>query len=355
MVLTIIVFIIVLGLLIFVHELGHFLAAKKAGVKVEEFAFGFAPRLWSRKKGETRYSINLIPLGGYVKLYGEEGEHLKDPKSFYSKPLLSRLLVIVAGVIMNFVLAWILFWIGFTIGMPVTSLNPNDIPGATIKSEVVVAETLSNSPAEKSQITKGDIILSANGQTLNNPDDLKNITKANLGKKINFVIKRYGIKKEISAQLSKDKDAPLGVSILEAQKVKVPFWRAPLVAFQELINLVVMIFQVLIGFFAVLFKTGKAEEVGVGPVGIWFIFKTATKLGAMYVLQLTALISVNLGIINILPFPALDGGRLIFWFYELIRKKRITPKVENVVHIIGFVILIALIVLISIRDIMRGG
>ena len=132
MFLTIIIFIFVLGLLVLVHEFGHFTAAKKAGIKVEEFAFGFPPRLFSKVKGGTRYSINAIPLGGYVKLFGEEGTHLKDPKSFYSKPLRPRFFVIVAGVLMNLILGWILFSIGYSFGLPVTATQPSNIKNARI-------------------------------------------------------------------------------------------------------------------------------------------------------------------------------------------------------------------------------
>lgn len=351
MILTITIFILVLGLLIFVHECGHFIAAKKAGIKVEEFAFGFPPRIFSKKKGETIYSINLIPLGGYVKLYGEEGKHLSDPKSFYAKSSRARLAVIISGVLMNLVLGWLLFSIGYSFGLPLTSIKAEDIPNAKISSEIVVSDIIENSSADKAKISRGDIIVGADSQVFTKAEELQEFTKNNLGKQTTFSIKKYGLIKKISVILSDDQEAPLGVAILESEKIKVPFWQAPWVALKEVFSLIKLIIVTIVGFFAILFSTGKAEQVGVGPVGIWFIFQSATKLGLAYIIQLTALISVNLGIINILPFPALDGGRLIFWLIEIIRRKRVTPRIEGIVHTIGFVLLLAVLALITFRDI----
>jgi regulator of sigma E protease len=264
--------------------------------------------------------------------------------------------VIIAGVVMNIILGWFLFSIGYSIGLPITATNPNNIPNAKITSEIVVVDALANSPASKVGLSKGDIIVGANDNRFTTPDEMTNFTQANKGKQITLEIKRYGSIKNIPVILSKNSDAPLGVSILESQKVKVPFWQAPITAIKETGDLIGMIFKTIGSFFATLFKTGKAPTEGVvGPVGIWFIFQTAVKLGFSYILQLTALISVNLGIINILPFPALDGGRLIFWFVELIRRKRITPRIEGIVHTIGFALLILLILLITFRDIMNRG
>ena len=353
MFLTIVIFVFVLGLLVFVHELGHFLAARAAKVKVEEFGFGFPPKIWSKKVGTTIYSINLIPLGGFVKLYGEEGKHLKDPKSFFAKPLASRFWVIVAGVLMNLVLAWVLFWFGFNVGLPVTSTPADQIKNAKVTQEVIISEALPDTPAQKAGLSRGDIVIAGNGQAITTPEQLSEFTQNHIGQKADFTIKRYGLKKNLEITLSKDKKAPLGVAVLESERVKVPFFQAPIVAIKEIYNLIKLIVLTLIGFFATLFATGKATDVGTGPVGIWFIFKVATKLGLPYILQLTALISVNLAIVNILPFPALDGGRLIFWMIEAVSRKRVAPRIEGIIHAIGFAILIALIILITFRDIMN--
>lgn len=347
MILSIIVFIIILGLLIFSHEFGHFILAKIFRVKVIDFAFGFPPTLFSWKYKGTRYLVNAIPLGGYVKLLGEEGES-QEPDSFLVKKVWERFLIVAAGVAMNFLLAILILTIGFSIGMnPIAS--PPETYSKEISSSVMIGFVQSGSPAQKSGIQTGDTILGF--KTI---PDLQNFTRAKKNEKVSLEIKRGRqiIKKEVI--LSSDPNAPLGVGLIEINKVKLPIHSAFLVASYETGKITGAIFKFLGIFFSKLI-TGKEvkEEVSQiqGPKGIFQITSQAVKLGWIFVLQIITLLSINLAIINALPFPALDGGRLLFLGAEAIGRRRMLKiEFENIIHTIGFIILIGLLMIILYRD-----
>lgn len=350
MILTIIVFIIILGLLIFVHEFGHFIVAKICGVKVEEFAFGFPPRLISIKRGETRYSINAIPLGGYVKLLGEE-ENVNEKGSFHSKKVGIRVAIVVAGVIMNFLLAIILMTIGFSVGMTPLVSDPATMSGSK-NSQVMVVYVKPDSPAAKAGIVNGTILDGFNSVT-----DLQSFTQGHLGQAIQVTTEFNNevVKKDI--QLSPDKESPLGVGIVSITKVKQPVHVALWTSVKESGKIIGALFVFLWDIIRNVFTTGSpgAEAEGVvGPVGLFNFTSQAIKIGWIYVLQLVALLSVNLGLINILPFPALDGGKILFLALEgLFRKKVVRQEIENVIHLVGFGLLIILIIAITYRDVIN--
>ena len=349
--LTIIVFIIILGLLIFVHEFGHFIAAKISKVKVEEFAFGFPPRLISIKRGETRYSINLIPLGGYVKLFGEE-EEIKKPKSFYGKSVAIRVAIVVTGVLMNFILAIILMTIGFSVGMTPLVSDPATLGGQK-ESKVMVVYVQPDSPAAKVGLEQGEIL---NG--FSSVSDLQNFTRSHPGEQVNLSVEKPNKDPEnIRVNLSSDKEAPLGVGVVSITKVKQPVWMAFWTSIKETGKVVGTLFVFLWEILKSVFTTGRAgpaAEGVVGPVGLFNFTSQALKIGWIYVLQLVALLSVNLGIINILPFPALDGGKALFLGLEgIFRKKVVRQEVENIIHLVGFALLILLIIAITYRDIVH--
>lgn len=350
MFLTIIVFIVILGLLIFVHEAGHFIAAKISKVKVDEFAFGFPPRLISIKRGETRYSINLIPLGGYVKLFGEE-EEIKKAHSFFGRPVGYRIFIVVAGVVMNFLLAIILMTIGFTVGMTPLVSDPATLSGEKV-SKVMIIYVQPESPAAKMGLEQGNILNGFSSTT-----DLQEFTKSHLGQEVNLSVEKNGQTQNIATKLSDNKDAPLGVGIVSITKVKqnvfVAFWTS----IKETGKVVAALFIFLWDIIRSIFTTGKAgpaAEGVVGPVGLFNFTSQALKIGWIYVLQLVALLSINLGIINILPFPALDGGKVLFLSLEgIFRRKVIRQEVENIIHLIGFGLLILLILAITYRDVVH--
>lgn len=344
-IITLIAFLIILGLLIFVHEAGHFIAAKLSGVKVEEFAFGFPPRLVCKKRGDTNYCINLFPVGGYVKMLGED-EDSESPRSFSKKKARFRLIIIVAGVIMNFILGGILLSIGYGIGMSPISVPDSQFSGGKT-NQVVIAGVNKNSPAELADLKPGDIV-----QGFTDIEEFASYTKANLNNKITLSIDRGGKQIEKNISVSSDASAPIGVGLVNVAKVKLSFFAAIYFGFKDMVltskNIVVALYLIVVG----LFTTGKVGEAVSGPVGIFNITGQAVKLGFIYILQLAALLSINLGIINLVPFPGLDGSRALIVFLEgVFRKKVIKSEVESYLHMIGFIILILLIVLITFKDI----
>lgn len=349
MFLTILIFVAILVILILIHEFGHFIAAKLNKVKVDEFAFGFPPRLFSKKYHGTRYSINLIPLGGYVSLLGEN-EELKTPGSFYSKKIWQKIVIIVSGVFMNFVLAVIILTIGFSVGMTPLVSDPDTLTGQKI-SEVMVVQVVPDSAAARIGLESGDILYG-----FSTPEELQKFTKENAGKKVNLSINKNGQKQNIEVTLSSG-DAPLGVGAVTITKVKQPIYRAFWSAIVEVGRSISTIFVVLWQILKSLFTTGSTGQAGetiVGPVGIFNFTSTALQVGWIYVLQLMAILSINLGIINILPFPALDGGKVLFLALEgIFRKKVVRTEVENLIHTIGFILLIILMIAIVFRDILR--
>jgi len=343
--LTLLAFVVILGLLIFVHELGHFLSAKAAGVKVEEFAFGFPPHIICVKKGETKYCVNAIPFGGYVKMLGED-KAADSPRSFSHKKPSRRFAISVAGVVMNFILAGVLFSIGYMIGMSPIRLDPAAL-GGTASNEVIVVQVFENSSAEKAGVVPGDVIVG-----FNSAEELSQYTKENVGKPVDFEIKRSGKVIPLQVQLSEDKTSPFGVGIGTASRVKLPFIKAVYFGFKDMIfttgYILTLLWNIIIG----LFRERRVVGGVAGPVGIFNITGEAVKMGIIYLIQLAGLLSINLGLVNILPFPALDGSRAILILAEgIARRKVIREEIEAVLHTVGFAILILLISAITIKEI----
>lgn len=357
MILTIIIFLLVIGVLIIVHEFGHFVVAKKVGVKVEEFAIGFPPRLYSKKKGETEYSINAIPLGGYVKMLGEL-EHSSNPRAFENQTPGKRFMIAIAGVVMNVVLAWFILMIGFAVGMSPLASPASSIPGKTISSEIIIAGFEKDSPLEKAGLEPRDILLGAefnnNLVEFKSTKDLQNFTSAHKGEKVKVKYKRGDIIAEKEVTELATGDAPFGISFVENSIVRVPWYKAPYVALHETYALIKLTYEFFGSFMHKLFSTGKVEQGVGGPVQIYVLTGMAIKAGIMVLLQFVALLSINLAVINILPFPALDGGRLVFIILEKIfRKKVVKEKVENTIHMVGYALLILLIIAITYRDVVN--
>jgi len=346
MLVTIVSFFLLLIVLILAHELGHFITAKLSKVKVEEFGIFLPPRILSFKKGETIYSLNAIPLGGFNKLAGEEDP--KAPGGLASKSIPTRLLVLSAGSLMNLILPLILLSVAYMI--PHLEAIDNVMTG---NGEVLVADVIANSPASQAGILANDIIMSINGEPIPNISALESIIEFNLDKEITISIKHSDNTTE-DITLTPQSNAPatqgaIGVGITTVEKKSYSFWEAipqGAISYWELI---------------LMYKDGIADMVRgttpvefTGPVGIAQMTGEIIRTGFANLLRFTAVISLNLGVVNIFPIPAMDGGRIVFVLIEWVRRgKRISPKTEGMVHTIGFILLMVAFVIISYHDILR--
>lgn len=351
---TILIFFLILIILVFVHEFGHFIIAKKMGVKVEEFGVGLPPRLFGVKKGETLYSINLLPLGGFVKLYGEEYIELNKRernRTFVDKMPWQKTLIILGGVIGNFLLGWFIFSYLVTQGIAVPT------------NKVIVEKVTKNSPAEIAGLKEKDIISKL--ILPNSPNNIISLTSANTlieetkksaGQTIKLFIQRNNQNMTIDLIPRKNPpkgEGPLGIAITSSIEKKYPWYTAPYYGLIEASNITYKIFAEL-GKLLFGFITFQKLNVDVaGPVGIANLAGQAIKFGGNAFLQFLALLSLNLAIINILPFPALDGGRLVFVLYEGITKKRPNKNIEKYTNLIGFIMLLSLAALITVNDIIK--
>ncbi|MFC1678225.1 RIP metalloprotease RseP [Patescibacteria group bacterium] len=374
MALTIVTFIIVLSILVFVHELGHFYTARKFGVKAEEFGFGFPPRVWGiykDKEGNWRhvkgkkevtdapgtiYSINWLPIGGFVKIKGEDGEDRSDNDSFSNRKIWQRTIIILAGVTMNIVLAAVLISFGYMVGLP-QSLDEG-ISSRAIVSErqIQVVEVLPNTPAEQAGMKLGDIVVAVNRNEFQSGEELQVFTEKNIGESLTYDIKRGGEEMviQVTPEIIEDTNkGGVGIGISEVGIVRYPiylaFWEGTkttifltwfiMIAFYELIK-------------GLILGQGMTIDLG-GPVRIAQITGDAVRMGLAYLINFTALLSINLAIINAFPFPALDGGRLLFLIIEKIKGGPVKKEVEAIVHNIGFALLILLVIIVTFNDIAR--
>jgi regulator of sigma E protease len=347
------IFIFTLSILVLIHEFGHFIAAKKRGVLVEEFGLGLPPKLFGIKIGETVYSINLLPFGGFVRLYGEEADQsitktLKN-RAFYYKKNWERIIIVIAGVLGNFFLAWCLISYLFTQGVPVPT------------NKVRVEKVTKNSPAQAAEIIPGDTIKAIvlpNNQNyqIKSAEELISVTKKYQGKKINLIIVRNNkeMTKSITPRANPPAgEGPLGIVINSFEEKKYPWYQAPFYGLIDSIKITYKITTELIKTVFMLITFKKVSVEVAGPIGIAYYTNQIIKFGHNAYLQFLALLSLNLAVINLLPFPALDGGRLALIIYESITKKRINKNFEKKLNLIGFAILISLAVVISINDIIK--
>ncbi len=346
-------------MIIFVHELGHFILAKRAGVRIEEFGFGFPPRLFGIKRGETIYSLNLLPLGGFVKIYGEDGKKKGDintGRAFYSKPIGTRAKIIVAGVTMNLLLAALLLGVGHWIGLPTMIEDDQVTEGAKIQ----VVQVALDSPAQEAEIKMGDTIkeLRINNYELGitKISQIQEFTGQHKGDKITVVIERGDeiLEKEVVLRVfHSEKEGPLGVALARTMVVSYPWYQSFIKGIIDTLKLTWFITVALGNILWQLITTGQLTVQVAGPVGIFDLTGQATQLGFIYILQFAAILNINLAIINALPFPALDGGRLLFLLIEKIKGSPVSQKIEGLAHTAGFVILILLMLAVTWRDIVR--
>ena len=369
------VFYLILGAILFVglvviHEWGHFIAARRSGVEVEEFGIGFPPKVWGKtvktKKSEFLLTLNLLPLGGFVRLKGENDSD-KRKGSFGAASLKNKVKIMTAGVLMNLVGALLLFTILAVIGMPKIVDNQFTVKSDTkyieqIKNpdSVVVASVGKNTPAERAGLKTNDQIVNLAGQSVKKPEEIGKIAKENAGKEVPITINRgdQTIDYKVTINSENKGQGYLGVSSQsgsEGREIRRSTWSAPVVAVGLSAQFTELTFKGLGTVISSLAKgdTNTAKEQVSGPVGVAYVLNQVSKVGFNYVLMVIAIISLTLAIMNILPIPALDGGRLFVTLLFKAIKKPLTQKREEWIHGTGFVALMALFVLITVVDINR--
>lgn len=410
MLLTIIVFVLVLSVLIFVHELGHFWVSRKMGVKVEEFGFGLPPRLcgwrcfvgqekqiiaqeevaevqenlegitnvheeitevgilksvkkwkffWGEKQPvaeegfvatETIYSLNWLPLGGFCKIKGDNGEGENDPDSFISKAIWKRICIITAGVVMNVVLAAFLFGIGYMIGLP-QSIEDTGRKAMVSDGKIIITQLFPNKPAAQAGMKAEDVIEAIDGKKFTRIADIQAYVNENVGRQLSYSIRRADKNLELKITPAEiNGKGGIGVGISNIGLVKYPWYLAP---WKGIETAIVLLWMIIVAFYelikGIFMGHGVSADVG-GPVMIAQMTGQYARLGLPYLLQFVGLLSLNLAVINFLPLPALDGGRIIFLLIEKIKGSPVKREVEAIIHNIGFMALILLILIITVKD-----
>lgn len=357
MIFTIIVaFISLIGLIV-LHEFGHFILAKKFGVKIEEFGIGYPPRLFGKKIGETIYSLNLLPFGAFVKMPGEIGEKSDDSRSFVNQPIWKRVLIVLGGVLSFWIIAMILFSIVFGLGTQV-SISDDENNLKDVKVQIVAVTP--NSPAEKAGIRVGDIIkefkIKNSNFQIQKVKEVQDLTEKYKGEEVILIIERG--KETFETKLVPRVSPPvgegaMGVGLVRTAFKAYPWYLAPWEGIKATINLTL---GVLHGYYQAIVNVFQHKPTGVqltGPVGIFHLFTQASQLGINYFIQFVGMIAIYIAIFNILPIPAVDGGKLLFLGIEAVRKKPISPKIEEKITTLFFLALIFLMVFVTIKDIRR--
>jgi regulator of sigma E protease len=360
---SIFLFIVILLVLVLVHEFGHFITAKRFGIRVDEFGFGFPPKLFGKKIGETTYSFNAIPFGGFVKIFGEnpDEESVSGPdsaRSFVNKPKSVQAGVLFAGIFFNFLLAWLFFSVGFMSGLPTSAGSAPR--GAILAGESLVITGISKgSPADIAGLRVGDKILalSSGADSIKGsitPEAVQDFIGGKPGKKIEVSVSRAGAADNIEvspkAGLIKDR-AAIGVSLDVIGIIKLPVFKALWAGLQ---TTAYTTWQTAASFGNLIKNAvlGRADLSSItGPVGIVGVVGDAYQFGFIYLLSFAAIISINLAVINLIPFPALDGGRLLFILIEKIKGSPIKAAVANTLNTVGFGLLLVLMAIVTWHDI----
>jgi regulator of sigma E protease len=363
---AILIFVVVLAVLILVHEFGHFIFAKLFRMRVDEFGVGFPPRIFGKKFGETIYSVNWIPFGGFVKIAGEDGDaEGGDNRNFSSKHWSKQILVLVAGVLFNLILAWAILSGSFIAGMPLSSSG--ELGARTEQAELLVVGVSKGSPAEEAGIKVGDEILfvESNGVEVQGeeltPESFQNTILNGQGDAVTISYRSKNQSVEgllttvvVTPSFDVIPDRPVvGLSTDKVGIVKLPIFQSLVQGFLMTMSVFA---AVAVGLFTLLIDAfrGAADISQItGPVGIVGFIGDASTLGLSYLLSFTAFISINLAVINLIPFPALDGGRVLFVLIETILGKKISPKVSGVMNLVGFALLILFMIVVTYNDIAR--
>lgn len=327
---TIIYALLIICVLIFFHELGHFMAAKACGVKVNEFAIGMGPKVLKKQKGETLYSVRAFPLGGFCAMEGED-EDSQDERAFNRKSVWKKAIIIVAGAAMNLIIAIILMIaVNYMNGVPTTTIS----------------QVEENSPAYIAGIQKGDKILSINDKKINSWDDVQAVKNAVNTRELNIKVQRKDTELNIKTTLKEnDRNKIIGIVPVSEKNIVKAIANGPSATW----NMAKSMYS---GLYSLITGKVSAKELS-GPVGIVYLINKGISRGFATVLYLTSLISLNLAIINMLPLPALDGGRLLMVIIRRLTGKAISSKVEGVIHAVGLGLLLLLTIYVTWNDIVR--
>jgi regulator of sigma E protease len=357
---TIAIFLTVLVLLVVIHELGHFFAAKKSGVRVDEFGFGFPPKLFGKRFGQTEYTINLLPLGGFVKIKGIAGEEegSEDADSFQALPFWRKLWILVAGIVMNFVLSIVLFAAAFAIGV---QTDPSTVqPGGVIgERTIVVAQVNADSPAQAGGLQSRDQITAVGQEQVTSVDQFKSLMEGR--NKTETEVSLYRDGEVVTAfvtpetfSVGEETITGIGIDIAEVAEVKYPPHLALSYGAQQSVELTGRIFSFLGGMIAGIFTSDTVDTESVaGPVGLAVVIRSAADSGIGQLIQVAGFLSVNLAVFNLLPIPMLDGGRIFLLIAERIRRKPLSSTTEALIHNTGFFLLIGMVIIVTLRDIIR--
>lgn len=354
MFITLLVFLAILGLLVFIHELGHFLVAKRNGVLVHEFAFGFKPRLWSKTVGETTYALNLIPLGGYVRLFGEQPEETGE-RSFREKSAWQRFQVLVAGSAMNLLLGWLLLIVLFAVGFQPVFPGVEDNPFVTGAKTALVGKIADNSPAAVAGLKADDQITAVDGQALSTTKFIEYISD-HKGQEVTATVKRGD--QTFEAKMTPRVNPPagegaLGVALISGGKVQTSLLKAPVAAFYETGRI---IGSSAAGFGKFLQNLVVKQEVSdnvTGLIGVGALTGVARRLGIDYLAQLVVIITIGLGVINLMPILPLDGGHIAALAYEKVTGRPLSDRQLGVLVTAGLAFVLLLFVVITYKDILR--
>jgi len=370
MLLTIIAFLIILSVLVVVHEFGHFVSAKYFGVRVLEFGIGFPPRasLLHTSKDGVKWTLNWLPIGGFVNLKGQDGESKDHPDSFSHQAPWKRMVILVSGVFMNLILALVLFSVGYIVGFP-RDLTDTKIPEKFIKEKYIsILYVEPKGPAGRAGIKAGDSIITVNETPFSELEKLQSFISDKEGKPVLIQLRRgkeiftkdltpelvtFHIGNEAGDTESETKKIGVGVALGSVGIIRYPMHIA---LYKSAETIATTSGKIVTGFFHLIQDLVLTRSVSTnigGPVMIAALSGRAAELGFIYIIQFVALLSLNLAIINILPLPALDGGRVLFVIIEKFKGKSVSINTETWVHLIGFWLLIFLTILVTARDLMR--
>lgn len=352
--LDILTVLLAISFLILIHEIGHFLASRFFGVWVEEFGLGLPPRLFGKKIGETLYSFNLLPLGGFIKTHGEEEESYKNSKikkakkAFFKKAWWQRAIILSSGVFMNFLLAVVIISYLFT-------------KGVNLPEQVEIKEVTPNSPAAAAGFQTGDVILKIDQVAVNDVIKVTKLISERLDKETTFEIKRIKDNQPLILTLKAvpRKNPPagegaLGIVLFQKTFIKsYPWYQAPYYGLKESIKMSSLLIRSIISVFWDFLSGFKVPKDVAGPIGMYQLYGEARKYGFDAILELSGLISLNLAVVNLFPIPPLDGARLLFVLTERATGKKLKKEWEAKLYQVSFLFLIALFILISIQDIKR--